>query len=245
MYAVGTAIVGVYASADSGQTWNPVGGLSGSWSSVACSANGKIAYALSSAGGTIQMSSNFGATWTASTYSATAGSFIGCTADGSKVFTGNIACSGNGTYLAGLSGGSILLSTNSGANFNINVTGPTTGLSCVAASSDCTKLVAGKNGGQLYASANAGATWTPLTTASANQAWTGAWMSPDGSKIAATTGNSGSLNGSIFYDSVSIQPNTVSTNSTIGSSQGSSVELQYIGSGSFMPVSATGILWAN
>ncbi len=29
MYAVGTAIVGVYASADSGQTWNPVGGLSG------------------------------------------------------------------------------------------------------------------------------------------------------------------------------------------------------------------------
>jgi hypothetical protein len=48
-------------------------------------------------------------------------------------------------------------------------------------------------------------------------------MSPDGSKIAATTGNSGSLNGGIFYDSVSIQPNTVSTNSTIGSSQGSSV----------------------
>jgi hypothetical protein len=245
MYAVGTAIVGVYASADSGQTWNPVGGLSGSWSSVACSANGKIAYALSSAGGTIQMSSNFGATWTASTYSATAGSFIGCTADGSKVFTGNIACSGNGTYLAGLSGGSILLSTNSGANFNISVTGPTTGLSCVAASSDCTKLVAGKNGGQLYASANAGATWTPLTTASPNQAWSGAWMSPDGSKLAATTLNSGSVNGGIFYDSVSIQPNTVSTNSTIGSSQGSSVELQYIGSGSFMPVSSTGILWAN
>jgi len=245
MYAVGTAIVGVYASADSGQTWNPVGGLSGYWTSVACSANGKIAYALSSAGGTIQMSSNFGATWTASTYSATAGNFIGCTADGSKVFTANIACSGNGTYLAELSGGAILLSTNSGANFNISVSGPTTGLSCVAASSDCTKLVAGKNGGQLYASANAGATWTPLTTASPNQAWTGAWMSPDGSKVAATTGNSGSLNGGIFYDSVSIQPNTVSTNSTIGSSQGSSVELQYIGSGSFMPVSATGILWAN
>jgi len=159
------------------------------------------------------------------------------------VFTTDIACSGNGTYLAELSGGAILLSTNGGANFNISVSGPTSGLSCLAVSSDCTKLVAGKSGGLLYASANAGVTWTTLTTT--NQTWTGAWMSPDGSKFAATAGNSGSVVGGIFYDSVSVQPSTISTNSTIGGSQGSAVELQYIGNSTFMPISSAGTLWAN
>jgi hypothetical protein len=243
MYTVGNNLTGVYSSGDSGQTWGQVGTLSGFWSSVACSANGKIVYALPSNGGTIQMSSNSGVTWAASSFSAASGNFISCTADGSKVFTANIACSGNGTYLGELSGGAILLSTNGGSNFNISVSNPTTGLTCLAVSSDCTKLVTGKNGGLLYASANAGVTWTTLTTA--NQSWTGAWMSPDGSKFAATTGNSGSISGGIFNDSVSVQPNTVSTNSTIGGSQGSAAELQYIGNGAFMPIGSVGILWAN
>jgi hypothetical protein len=243
MYTVGNNLTGVYSSGDSGQTWGQAGSLSGFWSSVACSANGRIVYALPSSGGTIQMSSNSGATWAASGFSAASGNFIGCSADGSKVFTANIACSGNGTYLAELSGGAILLSTNGGSNFNISVANPTTGLTCLAVSSDCTKLVTGKNGGLLYASANAGVTWTTLTTA--NQTWTGAWMSPDGSKFAATTGNSGSISGGIFNDSVSVQPNTVSTNSTIGGSQGSAAELQYIGNGAFMPISSAGTLWAN
>jgi hypothetical protein len=244
MYAVGTAVTGVYASTDSGQHWSGVGGLNGSWSSVACSANGQIVYALQSSGSTIiQKSTNNGATWFSSSYNGTFGNFIACTADGSQVFTANVACSGDGTYRAKLSSGTITISTNSGSSYGITVTGPTTGLTCLGASSDCTKLVAGKSGGLLYASANQGATWTALT--STNQAWTGAWMSPDGSKFAATTGNSGSIAGGIFYDSVTVQPNTVSTNSTIGGSQGSAVELQYVGGGKFMPVSSAGTIWAN
>lgn len=243
MYAGLNSGTGVYASTDSGQHWSPAGNLSGYYFSIACSANGQIVYALPSTGGTIQKSTNNGAIWFASSYSATAGNFISCSADGSKVFTSDYACSGDGTYLARLSGGAISISTNGGSSFSLNVTGPTTGLTCLGASSDCTKLVTGKNSGLLYASANQGATWTVLTTT--NQAWTSAWMSPDGSKFAATVGNSGSIVGGIFYDSVSVQPNTISTNSAIGGSQGSAVEIQYIGNGKFMPVSSVGVIWAN
>jgi hypothetical protein len=39
--------------------------------------------------------------------------------------------------------------------------------------------------------------------------------------------------------------NTANTNSTIGGSQGSAVELQYLGSGQFMPVGSSGLLWSN
>jgi len=95
----------------------------------------------------------------------------------------------------------------------------------------------------LYASANQGTTWTTLTAT--NQSWSGAWMSADGSKFAATVGKSGSYNGGVFYGSIIAQPNTISTNGTICGSQGAAVELQYIGGGQFMPVSSTGSLWAN
>ena len=105
------------------------------------------------------------------------------------------------------------------------------------------RLVAGGTNGLLYASANRGATWTPITTTS--QFWSGAWMSADGSKFAATVSTIGSTSGGIYYSSTSAQPNTISTNSTICGSQGSAVELQYVGNGKFMPVSSAGLLWAN
>ena len=43
---------------------------------------------------------------------------------------------------------------------------------------------------------------------------------------------------------VSVQPNVLTTNGISGS-QGSAVELQYLGNGQFMPVSSTGVIWAN
>jgi len=177
-----------------------------------------------------------------SAFSAT-GTFIGCSADGSKVFTSNIACSGNGAYLARLAGGVISVSTNAGAGWAVIPAAPAANLSCLAASSDCTRLVAGVTNGLLYASANRGATWTALTTT--NQFWSSAWLSADGSKLAATVNKIGSIEGGIFCCIMSAQPNTTSTNSTICGSQGSAVELQYIGNNQFMPVSFSGLLWAN
>ena len=240
MYAVGN-FTGIYASSDSGHTWSQAGSLAGSWHSIACSANGRIIFVVPSSVGTIRKSTDGGLTWSAVSGSGTWNS-VACTADGSNFFTGNIACSGNGTYLAKLVGGGISVSTNAGSSwFSIN--SPSASLSCLAVSSDCTRLVAGVTGGLFYASANLGATWTSITTT--NQFWSGAWMSADGSKFAATVNHNGSINGGIYYSSVSTQPNTISTNSTIGGSQGSAVELQYIGNGLFMPVSSAGLLWAN
>jgi hypothetical protein len=249
MYAVGNDIIGVYGSPNSGQTWTQVSstgatGLANHWYSVACSANGKIVYAEPAAGGTIQKSTDYGVNWAATASSAT-GTFISCSADGSLLFPNNYACSGNGTFLAKVAGGVITISTNGGSTFNVTVTAPAAGVTCLGASSDCTRLVAGVSGGLLYASSNQGATWTTLTAT--NQAWSGAWMSPDGSKFAATVSTVGSTAGNVYNCNVSVLPNTssaVSTGSIVGS-QGSAVELQYIGNNQFMPVSTTGMLWAN
>jgi hypothetical protein len=238
MYAVGNGVTGVYASSDSGLTWGSVGGLSGFWQSVACSANGQIVYAVSSVG-SIQKSSNSGTTWSSVPGSTAT---IACTADGSQPFTGGIACSGDGTRLAKLVSGAINVSTNAGSSY-FSIPGPVGGLTCLAVSSDCTRLVAGVNGGLLYASANLGATWTSITTT--NQYWSGAWMSEDGNRITATVVNNGAIGGGIYIYGVNVLPGTISTNSSIAGSQGSAVELQYVGNGRFMPVSSTGTIWAN
>ncbi|HUC86573.1 MAG TPA: hypothetical protein VL970_15360, partial [Candidatus Acidoferrales bacterium] len=242
MYAVGGDLIGVYASSDSGRTWSQISGtqLSGYWSYVACSANGRIVYAEPTAG-TIQKSSNGGITWSSTGQTAT-GNFISCTADGSALITGSVACSGNGTYRARLSGGAIQFSANGGASWTTISTAPANAF-CLAASSDCTRLVAGVSNGLFYASSNLGATWTTLTTT--NQFWSSAWMSPDGARFAATVIQSGQTPGGIFSCAVSALPNTANTNSTIVGSQGSAVELQYLGNGQFTPVSSTGLLWAN
>jgi hypothetical protein len=249
MYAAGNDIIGVYGSSNSGQTWTQVSstggtGLANHWASVACSANGQIVYAEPAAGGIIQKSTNYGLNWAATASSAT-GTFISCSADGSILFPNNYACSGNGTFLARVVGGVITISTNGGSTFNVTVTAPAAGVICLGASSDCTRLVAGVSSGLLYASSNQGATWTTLTTT--GQSWSGAWMSPDGSKFAATVSTVGSIPGNVYNCNVSVLPNTSSTVSTgsIVGSQGSSVELQYIGNNQFMPVSSTGMLWAN
>jgi hypothetical protein len=243
IYYVGNDATGIEVSSDSGHTFGQITAISIFVYSIACSANGKIVYAEPGSGGVIKKSTDGGMTWSNSTYSAT-GTAIACSADGSKLFyNANYACSGNGTYVAKLAGGAITISTNGGTSFPITVTGPTGTVKCLAASSDCTRLLAGVTNGLLYATSNRGATWTALTAT--NQNWSGAWMSADGSKLVAAATTLGVVSGGVYSCAISAQPNTVSTNSTIGGSQGSAVELQYLGNGQFMPVSSSGLLWAN
>lgn len=238
IYAVGSGFSGVQVSYDNGRTWYSASGtFSPFCQSVACSANGRIVYAVTT-GGVVYKSTDSGATW--SSYS-TGATTISCTADGSQAFTGNIACSGNGTFLAYFSGSSIYVSTNGGSSW-FSIPAPSGTISCLAVSSDCTRLIAGVNNGLLYGSANSGATWTPITTA--NQYWSGAWMSADGSRFAAVVTQNGSTAGSLYDYRVDVQSDTVSTNSTISGSQGTAVELQAIGNNRWMPVGSTGTIWA-
>lgn len=249
----GGSIGSVYVSSDGGQNWINISTnhLSGTYVSVACSANGKIVYAEpTGTTSAIAKSTDGGVTWTTSGNPLASGVGIACSADGSTLFNTytSMACSGNGTYLARVTGGTVSYSiTGNGASWTGVTSTPwsPSSVTCVGASSDCTRMIVGVNGGYLYATANQGQSWTQLTTSA--QAWSSVWMSPDGSKFAATISKNGGINGSIIYCNVQALPNTVTTTSTgsLCGSFGSAAELQYIGSGQFMPVSSTGLLWAN
>ena len=62
--------------------------------------------------------------------------------------------------------------------------------------------------------------------------------------VCATVSNNGSTPGGVYNYGINALPNTISTNSTISGSQGTSVELQSIGNNQWMPVSSTGTIWA-
>ncbi|HSY17300.1 MAG TPA: hypothetical protein VK815_03160 [Candidatus Acidoferrales bacterium] len=242
MYAVG-AITGVYGSSDSGKNFAQISSasLGTSFNSVACSANGKIVYIAPSGSGIIQLSTDGGVHFNPFSGSGN-WQGISCSADGSKLFVGNTACSGDGTDVANVNGGVISVSTNGGTNF-FSIPGPS-GVTptCLAASSDCTKMIAGVNNGLLYGTANLGTSWTALTTT--NQFWSGLSMTADGSRFCGAVSTGSGIPGGIYSYGVQTQPDTVSTN-TIGGSRGSAVELQFIGNGQFIPVSSSGLIWAN
>jgi hypothetical protein len=221
--------------------WNSPVNVNGAYYSIACSANGKIVYAEKNSNGPIIKSTDGGLTFP-STNGTGNGTGISCTADGSTFYQNNIACSGNGAYRAQVSGGQVQISINNGAFGNVT-TAPATGITAVGCSSDCTKLIAAKSGGLLYASSDQGKNWTALT--SVNRAWSSVWMSPDGSKFAASV-NSGSGSGGVYYCNVSSWPNTSTiSGGTICGSRGAAVELQCVATGVFMPISSTGLIWAN
>lgn len=241
IYVVGGSFTGVKSAAAPRWVLGNAGALVSYYNSVACSANGRIVYAQPTSGAILK-STNSGASWFSTGFGAT-GNFISCSADGSQLYTGGYACSGNGTYLAKLSGATIAISTNGGTNFPISVATPVA-FNCLAVSGDCVKLIGGANPGLLYASANRGATWTALTQT--NQHWSGAWMSPDGSKLAVSVKAStiGGSDGSVAWSAVQMLPGAASTNGVSGG-PGGAVELQYLGNGQFMPVSSAGVIWAN
>ncbi len=212
----------VYTNNASG-IWSATGsGSAGNWVAVACAGSGNNRAAANN-NGTVYTTVGGSATVTGSP-NLTA---LAVSTDGSKLVT----CA---------SPGGIYTSTNSGASW-VPTGAPTTNWTCLAASADCTRLVAGVSNGFIYASANFGANWT-LLTGSTNQAWSALGASADGSRLVG--GTSPGTGGTIFYSTANLL-STTSTNATITGSQGSAVELQYLGNGQFMPVSSAGTLWVN
>lgn len=76
----------------------------------------------------------------------------------------------------------------------IQSSAPSKPWTCIACSSDGTKLAAGTEGGGIYTSTNSGANWTLTSAPSSNSVWwSGIASSSDGSKLAADV-----LDGGIF-----------------------------------------------
>ena len=243
-------------SQNGGLTWTALTG-NANWTVIACSADGTKAIAGAASGalvlptGTSPASGNWAAlacSSDATNIAAAIGSKVYTTTNGGANWINNnlsgncsaLVAAKSGLKLVAAYNGGISTSTNFGASWTPTSAGALA-WSSLAGSSDCTRLAAGVSNGLFYASANFGATWTALSTT--NQYWSGATMSADGSTFAGAVKTVGTTGG-IYYSSTSSQPNTTSTNSIVGS-QGSAVELQYIGNGQFMPISSSGILWAN
>jgi hypothetical protein len=168
----------IYLSSDSGQSWVPASAPSIGWSAVASSADGNQLLAASVDGAEIYISADSGLTWT-----ATAAPRIGCSA---------IASSADG-YRVIAGGGSLVTLPYLGPWRWVNAPS-SNDWSAVAVSSDGTKLAAapyltdpgfGRSlvPGQIYTSANSGASWR-ATTAPPNE-WSSITFSADGTTLLA------------------------------------------------------------
>ncbi|MGD0253071.1 MAG: hypothetical protein ABSC01_10300 [Verrucomicrobiota bacterium] len=225
---------GIYTSTNSGATWNQqtTGLPSGTpnWYYVASSANGSNLVAVIHGGG-LYTSANAGQSWAQQT--------TGLPVNPNWI---SVASSADGSKLAAVAvGGGIYTSANLGSNWAQQTNGApaTTNWASIASSSDGSKLAAVVYGGGIYLSSNSGLTWAQVNAPSNN--WYCVALSADGSKLATVVYGGG------IYTSVASLAATTSTTGTNGyitGPQGSSVELQYIGNGQFMPVSSAGNIWA-
>jgi hypothetical protein len=218
---------GAWAAPASGSGNQPA---SGNWASIASSASGNTLVAADSGTG-IYTSSNGGGTWGEAFASAKTWVSVAISADGTKM-------------AAVANGGGIYTSTNSGVNWTQQTGAPSTTWSSAACSSDGSKIIATVNGGVIYTSGNWGVTWQ-TNNVPANS-WTCVASSASGTTLAAGINNT--ISGGIYTSQASTQTaatTTVGTGGFINGSQGSAVELQYIGNNQFMPVSYSGSIWSH
>lgn len=237
----------IYTSSDSGNTWTPRE-TARFWRSVATSADGSQIVAVASSG-KIYRSTDFGASWSVVYNIDSSWGPVAMSADGSKI----IVADGSG----------VLHSTNSGANWTSRGIGNNTaGINSVAMSASGNIMVAVSN--FIFVSNDAGSSWVerfgPLSSIS------GVACSTDGAKIilpSAISTDAGytwvprdfqgeqiasSADGAnlVIVRGGTYPIYTSSTRTSIGvsgylrGSASAALELQYIGSGQFQPLSSIG-----
>jgi hypothetical protein len=257
----------IYVSSDSGATWT-INGPLGGWFGVASSADGQKLVAAP-CGGQIHTSSDFGVTWTprgsSKCWSAVASSADGtkliaaASNDGSpnqfpdRIYLSNdsgvtwtplpnvpnnpggdrwwaVASSGNGATLIAISqsAGSNWVSTDSGVSWTRREIDKS--WYRAAASADGTRLVSVIYNGQIYTSIDAGVTWRVRESV---RNWNAVASSDDGRKLIAAGGQ-----GQIYTATILDVPNARA--SYVIGGQFSSIELQYVGGGLFLPISQVG-----
>ncbi|MDB6020623.1 MAG: hypothetical protein JWQ04_480 [Pedosphaera sp.] len=220
--ASGSGADPIYTSSNGGTTWTTRTVAGTSWTSVASSADGTKLVAVASGSSTIYTSSDSGVTWT---NHGPANSWTG------------VASSADGTKLvATLNGGNIYTSGDSGVTWTARASSQT--WKCVTSSADGVNLAAAYGLGYLYTSNDSGQTWVQRTNyvPGGTQSWSAISSSANGSRLLAaqSTGN--------VYTSVAA---TTVGGGTLAGTQYSSLELQYVGNGQWMPLGSTGSFKGN
>jgi hypothetical protein len=219
----------IYTSADSGTNWTARESIR-RWYSVASSADGsKLIAAENDNAGQVYTSTDSGVTWTAR---ATKAKWIAVasSADGSKL-------------VAVVPGGQIYTSTDSGVNWTPRENNRD--WKSVASSADGAKLIAVVDGGPIYTSIDSGLNWIPREN---NKLWTAVASSSDGSKLVAIAYYVQSPTGSTISQIHTLTTPLLYGNTTPGilgyldGGAQTSIELQYIGDGQFLPLSHQGTI---
>ena len=213
----------IYYSTNSGSTWVN-SGFSGEWTSVACSADGARLVAGYN-NGNLRGSSDYGVTWTLLNSSPV------------LIWQAVAASANGGTFTAGSATTAIYVSRDSGTTWLASGSPP---LNCkgLAMSSDGAKILASANGVPLMTTTDTGVTWK--TNNSAALTWRGVASSADGGRLAAT------VNGGSIY---TLQPGasqttTIGANGYLIGGPGTAIELQYVATNLFQPISHEGSIYA-
>ncbi len=211
----------IFTSTDSGGSWTPRENVR-FWVAVASSANGQRLVAAVQ-GGQLYTSPNAGALWVPRE-SNRAWSAVASSADGSRL-------------IAAVNNGQLYTSDDAGTNWV--ATGPSVAAwSSVACSADGARMAAVINGGGIHISVDSGASWTTRAgLPSAN--WLAVACSGDASTLVAAPA------ASQLYVSSQATTTTPGTAGFLSGTRFSSVELQHIGGGVFMPIGFVGTIRAH
>jgi photosystem II stability/assembly factor-like uncharacterized protein len=212
----------IYTSVDSGDNWFArANGGTRNWTCVAASSDGRYVYAGAS-GDRLYFSSSFGTNWVALPPSPAAWTSVACSTNGQRV-------------IAAVPGVNLITSTGWGTNF-VSRTGPgARQWTAVACSADGLKLLAAHAGG-LYVSIDGGENWNHRFTGNV----TSVAASADARRLSLTV--SGGRIQQTLADMV--KSTTVGEAGYLLGDEASAVELQYIGSGKFFPISSSGTFYA-
>ncbi len=247
----------IYSSTDAGATW-AARDSSRAWQSIASSADGARLAAVVY-GGQIYTSTDSGATWTAresdrlwtSVASSSDGTRLVAAGHGSQIYTStdsgaswtaresvrnwnSVATSADGSRLVSVvAGGRIYTSTDVGASWTARELDR--GWRSVASSADGTRLAAALVGGAIYTSNDSGVTWT--ARASGARFWHAVASSADGTRLVAAE------DGGQVHTTVPTVVETTASGSagSIVGRQHDALDLQYVGNGTFMVRSASGV----
>ena len=212
----------IYTSTDSGVTWTPRFS-SGNWTSVTSSADGtKLAAAVYP--GHIYVSTDSGLNWVLRSPNLS----------GSPKYWRTVASSADGTKLvAGGEETQIFTSYTSGSSWTPRET--IRWWISIASSADGSRLAAVTDSDQIYISTDSGISWTGHES---TRIWTSVASSADGTKLVATA-----RFGQIYTANIPLTLTTTpGTAGFLTGRQYSSIELQYIGNGQFLPLSYSGAI---